>query len=361
MTWSTGSSANSSEVIRVGSLARYAAVNTKIRVLDRLRLTDHQVERLLTASDVEAVLLDLRRFGLLNDEELRAAETVERWFNRFIVMQFEKIAHFFHYKEKKLFRALFRRYEVEDLKTLLRALKRGEPLEPLRKRLRPSEIYSTIDVLSLLSVGSVEELARELEGTTYGEILSYSLDEPEDRFFFYTEMRLDRYYFKELTQAIEAIDGKEGELLRELLGRNADMLNMQWLYRGRTTYRLSPEEILNYTLSGGSSFSYGQLKELCYLEDASALIDALRAGPYGFLFEGEQVDRFIEVRMERAVKDLTGELASQDRYSVMTAIDFLHRVEFEIRDLFALLEAKRYNLAAEATRDYLVHRKKEVK
>jgi V/A-type H+-transporting ATPase subunit C len=335
-------------------------VNTKIRVLDRRRLTDLQIERILEAPDVKTVLLELRRFGILENEELKTTEAVERWFNRFIVVQFEKIAHFFHHKEKTLFRALFRRYEVEDLKTILRALKRGEPLGPLANRLRPSAIYSTVDVLSLLSVKSVEELVRELQGTTYGEILSYSLDEPEDRFFFYTEMRLDRYYFKELARAIEGIERREGELLQELLGRNADMLNMQWLYRGRTTYRLSPEEILNYTLSGGSSFSYRRLKELCYLEDASMLIDALRTGPYGFLFEGEQVDRFIEVRMERAIKAFNAELAARDPYSVMTAIDFLHRVEFEIRDLFALLEAKRYGLDPETTRPYLVWRAKRV-
>ncbi len=244
--------------------------------------------------------------GHLDFDQL-AVDYLEAKARQFVFQRYEKLVHYFTDEHRKLFKMLFMRYEVENLKLLLRAIYRNENIERITNELMVSALFSKIDYEDIGRSKTVEELVLSLKDTPYYRVLIPYINENPNRLMFYMEMNLDRIYFKLLGEQIKRLSGDDREPMLELLGRNTDILNIQWIYRGLKFYKLSPEELFNYCLGNGY-MKFKKLKEFCYSKNEDEFIDQLRSSKYHFLFEDvETVDQFMERSMERYLyKVLTG-------------------------------------------------------
>ena len=65
---------------------------------------------------------------------------------------------------------------------------------------------------------------------------------------FYLEIALDLFYFEKLVRLIESQSGKDAADARGFLGRSIAVQNMLWAYRYRIYGRMTPEEIINFSL-----------------------------------------------------------------------------------------------------------------
>ena len=215
-------------------------------------------------------------------------------------------------------------------------------------------VSKTIDYDRLSRSSSLEELVAALEGTPYQSLVSYYMDEEPQRRIFYMEMNLDRYYFKKLNEQVDKLAPADQKPLKEILGKNTDILNLQWVYRGRRFYRLTAEELLNYTLLGGYTLKYKTLKNLCYASSLEEATEYILKGPYGFLVKEKGFEVFMELNMERYIYDEFMKLKKVNHMNIIESMVYMHQIEYEVRDLFTIFEAKRYGFDKLETMKYLV-------
>ncbi len=339
---------------------RFAAVNTKIRALESHLLKPEDYDALLemeTLSEMVAYL-KLRTsyqeyLEVVQDKSVNI-DMLEVVFKRAMFKRIQGLIHYFTDAYKQLFKTLFMRYEIEDLKLFIRALIRKEDLSQILEHLVILGINKNIDYTQLKRVNTLEGLLEAIKGTPYCDLIEYYMDEVPQKRIFYMEMNLDRFYFKKLLEQVKKLESSDSAVLSEILGRNTDILNLQWIYRGRKFFGLSAEELLNYTLLGGHALKYRQLKELCYAKSMEDAIGLIRSGPYGFLVEGRDFEIFMELDMERYIYDEFMKLKKNNRMNIIESMVYMHQLEYEVRDLFTIFEAKRYGLKKAEVLKYLV-------
>lgn len=349
----------------MGSVKRFAAINTKIRALEGRLLTSQDYENLLDMSTLSEMVSYLKNKTSYVDHleaiepESAIIDHLELVFRKILFMRIETFIHYFVDEYRKLVKVLFMRYEVEDLKLFIRAIERGQDIESLLDHMVILGVTKTLDYKRLSQSRTLEDLIDALEGTPYQDIISYYMDEPLKRRIFYMEMNLDRYYFKALNKQVMKLDKSDREPLQEILGKNTDILNLQWIYRGRKFYGLSSEELLNYTLLGGHKLSYKALKDLCYAPSLEDALSYIKESPYGFLVKSEGFEVFMELNMERYIYDAFMHLKKTNHMNIIESMVYMHQMEYEIRDLFTIFEAKRYGFDKKETRKYLVRLRPE--
>jgi V/A-type H+/Na+-transporting ATPase subunit C len=254
----------------MSSIRRFAAINTKVRVLKGQMLTQDDFKNLLSKKSVDEVVTYLKEHThynkILADKDVAEIHRrdLEMLLKKYVIIQYEKLIHYFTEEYRKLFRIMFIRYEIEDIKLYLRAVARNESLDAVRKLVVYSGIYSTVNHEVLVHSKTIEDFVNNLKETIYYDVLKPFTNESGIKLLFYVEMSLDKLYFKMLYNQSEKLDRKDEEAFKILLGKNIDLFNLEWIYRGLKFFKLSPEELINYTIMNGYSLKYNTIKELCY-------------------------------------------------------------------------------------------------
>jgi V/A-type H+-transporting ATPase subunit C len=143
--------------------------------------------------------------------------------------------------------------------------------------------------------------------------------------------------------------------LEKAQGIMADLLNLQWIYRGIKFFNLSPEEILNYTIHLGYRLDKNFIKQLCYSKGLDEFYKLAAQTRYSFLFKNDETtDIFMERRLER---HMYFELKAVERNNPMTIITtFAHIIfmEIEVRDIISIIEMIRYGMPEAEAEKYLI-------
>lgn len=207
-----------------------------------------------------------------------------------------------------------------------------------------------------LSQKNLEEFVEGLKGSIYYSILKSYAREQQQKNLFYMEMNLDRLYFNLLKSQSLKLDKEDSLLFSELLGKNIDLLNIEWIYRGIKFYHLSPEELINYVLSNGYEFNYERIKQMCYSNEEK-LKEIILSSSYDFLFDTENdVDLYMERRTERYLYYQFANTFKKGKLDILSSMAYIHLVEYEIRDIISILEAKKYELSFNEIKEYLVRK-----
>lgn len=338
-------------------VAKFAALNTKIRVLERELLTNEDYLNLIGLKSVEAgvnyFLEETYYSELLKNLKVKDLSSIENLFYNNLLEKYDKITSFLHIEYRKIFKKIFMRYEVEHIKKYLRKLNENKSVEDLYKNFEKAK-YSDLDYKALSQVKDIEGFIESLKGTSYYKILYYHLSS-EDRLF-YMEMSLDIHYFNLLNSEMKKRFGQEKRnTILEILQKNSDLLNIQWIYRGKKYYDFSSEELLNYVLLTGYYFKYKDLKSLCYAKTTQELVNKLKESKYEFLFNDQVNFEFLmERNVERYIYQLFKDLEKVSTLNINKSIGYMHKLEYEMRDIFTILESIKYGLEVEDIKKRLV-------
>lgn len=336
----------------------FPAVNTKVRVLKSRLLKNEDYINLIqekTMKEQIAYLKDKTVYGeVLKDiEEFNDIQKVEIELKKYLIIQMEKIIRYFSKEYKEFYKAMLLRYEIEDLKLYLRAIERKDYLPDVACFFGN---HNSFKCKKLKNITNVDEFIESLRGTIYYDVLVPYKDADDSRILFYMEMNLDRLYFTEIMAKSQKLNKSVRIAIEKTLGENIDLLNIEWIYRGIRFYNLFPEELINYLLPYGMKFKYKDLKKMCY-SDIYELKDIILNTKYSFLFDTEKdVDLYMERRIERYLYYKFKETFKKGNLNLLITIAYIHLLEFEIRDIISILEAKRYGLTLQETSDYLVRK-----
>lgn len=123
-----------------------------------------------------------------------------------------------------------RRVEYDNAKTILRALKRGEPALP---RLKPAQGTTEIR----------REAYPDPAGLFGGTRFAWLADAPFSQEIWELENRLDRQYYAELMECVRKLPLKDRSRLTAIVAAEARLENAVWAMRLNVFYRMDPERI----------------------------------------------------------------------------------------------------------------------
>ena len=333
----------------MGSIVRYSAVNTKVRALESKLLTEEQFLRLLETKNYEDAFKYLKGETHYKDvlyeydaEDVHRGE-LEVILKRHYTDIFKKLSHYFSSDYKKLFRILYMKYEIEDLKIIIRGKYINKDAEYIKSLICYESALSNIDYNELISSRTLEETVEKLKGTKYYDFINPLIPHIEKEGLFRIEMALDFVYYSTLRKFIKKLDKEDGEVIKKINGITSDLLNIQWILRGKKFYNLPPEEILNYTIYDSDKLKMDKLKSLCYAKDLNEFYDLIETLPYGKVFvETKDSEYLLEKEMLVYLRSAYKKLAKKNPVSISIVLSFLEVYLLEIRDVISIIENKRY-------------------
>jgi V/A-type H+-transporting ATPase subunit C len=206
----------------------------------------------------------------------------------------------------------------------------------------------------LMDAGSVSVLVERLSRTPYGRPLSNAWERyQQENMPFFLEIAVDLHYFQRLVSLIEKLKGRDRLEAERFLGRWIAIQNLLWAYRYRIYFRISPEEILNYTLHDAFEVSLDTVRRIVLGSRVEAEARRLGIGLPADLPETEALTRLekLEARAlyRRAEAAFAGSL-----FHLGAALAYLVLLESEVADLTVLIEGKRIGMAAAELETYLL-------
>lgn len=336
--------------------ARYGYPNAKVRGLRSRQLTEQDHHFLLAAKDLSTLLsyLGTTSYGTyLPDPRQGTPElpALERQLSRPLMQDYAKIIRSLPgQKERDMILALFRRFEAENLKLVLRALFMGLAKEEVAHLLYPLGQLSNLNWNSLWASKTFTELLEHLRSGIFGRSLLHALPQFEAQgCLFPLEMALDFSCFRCLQQAVQNLSHRSDRMAAgKVLGSYIDILNISWVIRLQTAYGLSPEEIVNYTLPQGDQVTLSCLNQLARAKDVTTFISRLPA-----VFQHEVVAvrhwHTISIRLQTWFLKVLARMFAGPPFHIGIAIAYLLEKEIELTSLITLLQAKAQDLTIEET------------
>jgi len=341
----------------------YDVLNAKIAAMHSKLLTDEDYKKLIVLKSPA----DIARYLKANTEYRPFLEQVnldsvsrvdlEKIFEERLVDILTRLAKYCEGPYKGFIKSFFMKYEIDELKEIARQIhidgKSGEPSRGMAfiKRNR------RIAMAKVISAKSITDLIHALEETVYFPLLKSLLQETEDgeKRLFSFEMTLDKAYFYALKENAYKLKKRDRLVFKELMGTYIDMINIQLIYRGKKYYKLSPEELFNYSMDDGFRFNYKKILQLCYTKNDQEFKAIVGETPYAFMLKGDpNQDLFMERRMNRYMYYQCRSALNKFAGDISSLLAFLQLVEFEIKDLISLIENVRYGMEYEEARNYLI-------
>jgi len=232
----------------------YAAASARVAGLRAELLSLQDWENLLTADSLPRVLDTLRAtvYGRVMRGTEGGAPSLQSLERRLMGLAAENVVKamaLVRGATRDLLDTWWRHYELENLKAVFRGVEQGLSPAQIREYLIPLGERSQIDWEALLHERSVTALVERMAGTHYINPLRnamhlYSLYGT----LFPLEVAMDVRYYRDIPAAIKHLGSGERPIAVRLLGTLLDILNILWAYRYRVYYRLSAEEIVNFTI-----------------------------------------------------------------------------------------------------------------
>ena len=328
-------------------LLAYSGITTKVRAMESRLLKPEQFRELAEQEDVRSAADYLKEqpayaevFDGLDDTKLH------RGYIEQILTQSEY--RFSSMKQRKFLDLYFKHYEVEVIKKLLRHMLGGrEGQTDLSMFQGFFEKHSELDLETLCRAKNFSEFTEALEGTVYGKLLS-QMQEKGQTGLFDCELKLDLFYFQLLWKLRNKLLSKtERKILDDCFGSRLDLLNIQWICRARSFYRLSQAEIYALLIPVHYRLRADKVKLLVEAEDDAKFFAVLRETPYGKQEElqtGQMPD--IQLLSNQMLNRIYGRTGHRYPHSPAVLDSYLYRKELEMRKIVTALEGIRYGLPA---------------
>ncbi len=344
-------------------IVQYSGINARVKALLGKTLEEEDYRNLLALDSVQDIFDYLyentyyhQSLADLAGKEMHRRE-LERTLKKKFIDDYEIIFHYLSGPAGKFLRGLFDKFKIDDLKMLLRTILIEHDLDYLKENLLYLGVHNGINIDELTAIRDYSDLLSAFKNTIFHDTLERFEDRYQDnKNLFPVEMTLDFQYFLRLKKLADKLNKKDFQIVKDLLGTQVDLLNINWVYRIKRFYDLSSEEILNYTLPFHYRLKEEDLRSLARVDDADEIFDLLSGTTYDKVFTALKRDRsivfekyFLSYLLKKARRWVV-----KGNFNIGTIMGFLFIKEYEIRDIITIVEGVRYSLSADEIHDYII-------
>ncbi len=333
-------------------IAHYAYLQTMIMIFSK-RLLNYAEISALIQQPIEKILPTLKDKGLDNiiqkltqsHFKLLPAGNMDNLFLSVLLEDARSIIRSLSGYERDIFIYWIRRFELKNIKTILRGKSLQRSKEEVLAELTPLGSFAMLPVDVLLNADNISEVLTLLEKTPFAAIARYgskSIEQKQD--VFAIETALNRQYFTGLNEQLRVLSDKEQSLLQPLLGRIIDQTNLIWLLRYRLSYHLSPSHSYFLLVSGGLYLNSKVLVQLSQIKKLDQLYSML-PGKIGSLIKDCESIHQVELNLEKDIIEYAANMLKESAFSLTHAFAYLVFREKQLLQLHALFKGKLLHLS----------------
>ena len=341
----------------------YAAIHSRVRVMYAGLITPQLAVNLRDAPDLSALLGVLRGtpYGsylkTLDDKDLTPKALVYRFRLR-LGDVYSTIIHSAPTSTRPLIIQLFRRYEIDNLKTLLRGIILGSSWEDIRDILFPMGALNSLPLRAMLEAGNVETAVSRASQTPYYETLVNALKRfGEEQSLFPLEVALDLSYWRKLWAITNQLPSSDHTAALRVVGPLVDLTNLMWAIRYRVYYRLSEEEVINYTLPFGHRVRDEDIRAIAAGADISGVVNRIFPGLDdldALLADPEHGLPKLELQLQRRLRRQFHAVFTGYPFQIGLPLALVELNELEIQDLTVMVEAISSGMSSAVFSPYLL-------
>lgn len=349
----------------ITSVFKYANPNAKIRAMKGRLLSADEFHSLLDTDTYQEFLRRLQTTSYAVDlSEKDLGETsipvLTNIIYKSLFRDYDKTIRSIRGKIQKFFILLYQKYELINLKAILRGICSEVAPEEVAPLVLPTERYTLFSKEKLLEFRKVHDAVDHLQGTFFQYPLNQALRRFEtEKEFFPLEMALDLHYYHTLWDEMMKLSGEENKIVKKILGMFVDILNVSWIIRFKEQYRFSTEEILNYTIHHGYAFKLRERRRLAESRDPAEMLAYLETTQYGKVISRDTKLSTLQIVLHRWLVSQLQPYFLGDPFQIGVIFGYLLLKEFEVSDLITLAEAKMYakmyGFSLEESQDYIIH------
>lgn len=230
-------------------------------------------------------------------------------------------------------------YEAENLKIILRGIWQGRAPSEIRSLLYRLGPLSRLPVEELLQVRHIVSTPDLLKPTLFHSPLLHGLSQfrIQGRLF-PLEAAIDVAVIERIRAGLKPLRGPDRKGAEVLVGKWIDVVNLSWIVRFRHLYGLSPEEAINYTVSGGHHLKVRDLGAVARATDLPSFLTALPRCYREALGKAQQWVQIQSLLGKWFVEELH-RVFWQDPFQIRLPLSYLLLKEIEVKSLESLLSA----------------------
>lgn len=344
----------------------YAYINARIRSW-RGGLVDRQTyEAMQGQPDVSAVRSFLsptiygKRFEDIPADDVGALEEALRREWSQSVLRLHRITDGLPREHLEI---LLGRWEVENLKAILRGKRADIGVSEILATVLPTGIFDEAALAELAQQPSIEAIvdllttwrapfAKPLKAVLKGQRELKGLES--------LELALDHYYFRDAVGRLEE-GGPDAALLQWVIGLMIDKVNLLTVVKISREGVATPSQIPHYFVEGGKYISLALYHSIIGAKEQREILELIKKTPYSGVVErleregeGILLSVRLERELERAIMDKVRVMSHFDPLGIGLMIGYLFQKYHEICNLRILLRAKAYDMYPEDIRPLLV-------
>lgn len=351
-------------------VSAYAALNARVRAMYSSILSPQDLAGLAEAPDFPALvgLLKQAAYGPylenLKEKDLTPRSAVIQIKSR-LADAYRSVISMAPGQARPLIIQLYRYYEVDNLKAVLRGIVTGPsrdqevPLwDQVRGVLFPLGPTTVLPAQAMVEAGNVTTAVELLRGTPYYDTLSFAMKRySAEQSLFPLEVALDLNYWRQLWQEASQLLGQDQAQALRVIGSLVDMNNLMWVIRYRIYHRLSEEELINYTLPFGYHVRDEDIRAIAAGADISSTVERVYpdlTDVNALLEEPRSGLPKLELHLKRHVMKQCMAAFIGNPFHIGLPLAYLVLSDLEIQDLTVLIEAKSAQMASEEFTPYLL-------
>jgi V/A-type H+-transporting ATPase subunit C len=347
----------------MSGVSGYAAIHSRIRVMYSSLLTPEQGASLRDASDLQGLVSLLKDTPYaqyltgLEDKDLTPKWVIQQIKHRLAAV-YLTIIHSVPAHTRSLVIQLYRHFEIDNLKAILRGIVTNSSWDQVQDILFPLGSLSVLPAQQMLEAGNVEAAIAQLSATPYYDTLNHALKRySEEQSLFPLEVALDLSYWNKLWAKANQLPGRDRADAMRVIGPLVDLTNLMWAIRYRVYYRLSEEEIINYTLPFGQRVRDEDIRTIAAGGEFVRILDRLYPGLSdieSLVEEPEQGLPKLELQLQRRMRQQFHAFFTSYPFQIGLPLAFTMLNELEVQDLTVLIEAKAAQMPAGRFTPYLL-------
>ena len=338
---------------------RYSGIVTKVAAMRAKLLKPQDYEQLAsmdTVTDIIEYLKQTKSYGKFitqMDESLYHRGNIEKVLIQSLYDDYTRLYRFADMQQKDFLKIFMKRYEVELVRYCLRIVFNHSNVPFDLNYKKPFfDKYSKIRIDQLVTAKNIDHLVDYLKNTEYYAPLSRIRQSGASTLADY-ELALDLYYFSMMWKERKGNwDKKDKEMLTKELGAKIDLLNLQWIYRSKKYYHMTPADIYALLIPVHYRLSRREISALVEAGDEEEFKHILDTTYYKKRFP-ELVPEKLEAFYNLNLKNILETESRKYPHSVIMLYSYLYHKEHEVDRLTTAIECVRYGLSSAEILKYI--------
>ena len=330
---------------------RYAELAAAIRSFKAELLEPAQLEKLIETGSLGETVSAVTA-GHITSVEGSDLNSVEAYLTHKVIELTERLSSYAPQDSRPLIRLLARSFEFECIKAILNASAARVNAEEALRYIVPAGKFTADRCKDLIETHNPARVVESVEDEGFKRFLVPKLT--GEGTGIQTISAIDQYYFTKLWAASNLPDPLDAQSAKSLIGEAIDHINILVAFRSRLMgLDARTASTMMVPVNYGLGQSFDELPEANNTQNVARILEKTRYA--NFLDAGVAFDAAaVEYALNRSHAKTCFNVFAGSPFNVGLALAFLFLKNYELRDLFGLINAKVNNVPSERALESLV-------